>query len=41
VSFWGSALVAAALLPNASVAALPVIALVWAACLGLALKPAT
>lgn len=41
VSFWGSALVAAALLPNPSVAALPVIALVWAACLGLALKPAT
>jgi len=41
VSFWGSALVAAALLPNPSVAALPVIALVWAACLGLAVKPAT
>jgi hypothetical protein len=38
VSFWGSALVAATLLPNPSVGALPVIALVWAACLGLALK---
>jgi eukaryotic-like serine/threonine-protein kinase len=40
VSFWGSALVAATLLPNPSVGALPVIALVWAACLGLALKRA-
>jgi hypothetical protein len=40
VSFWGSALVAAALLPNPSVSALPVVALVWAACLGLAVRRA-
>jgi hypothetical protein len=41
VSLWGGAVIAAALLPNASVAALPVIALVWAACGGLGLKAAT
>ena len=41
VSFWGSALVAAVLLPNPSVAALPVIALIWATCAGLAVKRAT
>jgi MFS family permease len=35
------ALVAAALLPNPAVAALPVVALVWAACLRLGLKTAT
>jgi hypothetical protein len=40
VSFWGAALIAAALLPNPSVASTPVVALVWAACLGLAVRRA-
>jgi hypothetical protein len=40
VSFWGAGLIAAALLANPSVAALPVIALVWAACVGLAVRRA-
>jgi predicted MFS family arabinose efflux permease len=40
IAFWGSALIALTLLPNPSVAALPVIALVWGACLGLAVTRA-
>ena len=41
VALWGSALLAAALLPNPSVSALPVVALVWAACAGLGVRAAT
>ena len=40
-AIWGGALIAALLLPNADLAALPVIAAVWAASAVLALRPAT
>ncbi len=40
-SFWGAALLAALLLPNGELAALPVIAAVWAAATALALRTAT
>jgi hypothetical protein len=40
VSLWGASLIAAALLPNPSVAAVPVVALVWAACVGLVVRRA-
>ena len=40
-AFWGAGLVAALLLPNPDLAALPVIAAVWAATTALALRSAT
>jgi hypothetical protein len=40
VSLWGASLIAAALLPNPSVAATPVVVLVWAACVGLVVRRA-
>jgi hypothetical protein len=41
VAFWGAALLAGALLPNASVSALPMIAVVWGACVALGLRAST
>ena len=40
-AFWGAGLLAALLVPNPDLAALPVIAAIWAGTTVLALKPAT